>query len=453
MNKVTHFFTWLKDRHVHVIYSLGLLAIPFLSGAQEREISLKEAVSFALKNSHTLTKDKIQKLKSENQLQEAKNLQLPIATLGLGFSHMQVPGNEIMLGNHYLVLGKHGEAYNGSINISKDIYNNISHYKRKNYELLVKLADLDFEKNKDEIILNIVEQYMELYKIVMQFQVIAQNIKDVDRLIDQSEQFYKHGVVTKNDVLRFKLQKSDILIQQNELVTAKEIINYNLLILLGLHEDVELVPKVEDTPEAQHLEELDNYREFALLERAEVRRNEVYTEINNTYLKQVKGNLYPKLSVDLGSSYSHLGSAFLPERGNYIGQFAAGLSLKWNMDGLWLNKTKVNDAKIKQNENRAVINETKDLIKREVNNSFMQYQKSLHNIEILKASIDHAEENNRIIETQYENHIATVIDRIDANTQLFAALNKIEIAKTNAIITWYRFLKHTGKISNLFKEI
>jgi outer membrane protein len=66
---------------------------------------------------------------------------------------------------------------------------------------------------------------------------------------------------------------------------------------------------------------------------------------------------------------------------------------------------------------------------------------------VLETSIAQATENDRLYSSRYKNNVASVTDRIDAETLLFQAKINLEIAKADAGIAYYTLLKSTGKIS------
>jgi outer membrane protein len=70
--------------------------------------------------------------------------------------------------------------------------------------------------------------------------VVDQNLTTIDAQIKQSQRFFDQGIVTKNDVLRFQLQRSNIELNGIDLENNRRIINYNMDILLGLPEGTQL---------------------------------------------------------------------------------------------------------------------------------------------------------------------------------------------------------------------
>src|SRR6185437_2007948 len=80
--------------------------------------------------------------------------------------------------------------------------------------------------------------------------VVEQNLATLDQQIKQAQRFFDQGIVTKNDVLRFQLQRANVQLNQIDLESNRKIINYDLDILLGLPETTNI--QIDQIKEADH---------------------------------------------------------------------------------------------------------------------------------------------------------------------------------------------------------
>ncbi len=87
------------------------------------------------------------------------------------------------------------------------------------------------------------------------------------------------------------------------------------------------------------------------------------------------------------------------------------------------------------------------VLKTELNRNYQNYQLAIKRISVLETSIAQATENDRLLASKYKNNIASVTDRIDAETLLYQAKINLELAKADAKLAYYTLLKSTGKIS------
>lgn len=416
---------------------------------QERHITINEAMELAAANSNMLKMDQSRIEMAINQYNQVRDQSLPTGKLSTGFSHAEIPANHIMMGDLDWTLGKRGEIYTGGISMNKSIFDgNQLKYARRTTQLLTDIVKLDAKKNKDQVFYIAIEMYFDLYKIVQRQKVTTQNIKALDSIIAQTEQFYKHGIVTKNDVLRFKLQKSEVELTASDLEANRKIINYNMTVLLGFPEDLFLQPDDILTTDHQ-IAPLQQYIQEAFVKRPELQQTIHQIEIDKITFSSVRANLLPKLSASLGIDYFHAGASFIPASGSFLTQFSAGAALSWNFSSLWSNKNKTAEVRIKQHQTLIQQQELRDRIRKEVNQSYQNYLQVLNKIHLLQTATEQATENDKIQADKYRNNIASVTDRIDADTRLFQTLTKVEIARADTELAWYRLLLDTGTLSKL----
>ena len=124
-----------------------------------------------------------------------------------------------------------------------------------------------------------------------------------------------------------------------------------------------------------------------------------------------------------------------------------GATVSWNFGNLWTNKNKVNQAKIQQSEITIQKDILSDQVKTDINKNFQNYQVAMNKIQVLETSIAQATENDKLLASKYKNNVASVTDRIDAETLLYQAKINLEIAKADAGLAYYTLLKSTGKIT------
>lgn len=414
---------------------------------QERRITINEAMQLALINSHVLRMDQSRIELAVNQYNQAKDQSLPTGRLTTGFSHAEIPGNHIIMGDLDWTLGKRGEIYTGGISMNQSIFDgNQLKYARRTTQLLTDIAKLDAKKDQDQVFYLAIEMYFHLYKIMQRQKVTTQNINALDSIIAQTEQFYKHGIMIKNDVLRFKLQKSEVEITASDLEANRKIINYNLTVLLGLPEETFLQPDLVLRADHQ-LAPLQQYIQEAFITRPELQQKHHQIEIDKTAFNSVRANLLPKLSANLGLDYFHAGADFIPASGSFIAQLSAGAALSWNFSSLWYNKNKTAEVRIKQHQTLLQEKEMGDRIRKEVNQSYQNYFQVLNKIRLLQTAMQQSIENDKIQADKYRNNIASVTDRIDADTKLFQTLTNVEIARADAELAWFRLLLDTGNLS------
>ncbi|MFD1256817.1 TolC family protein [Mucilaginibacter terrae] len=417
------------------------------ASAQERTITLEEAIKLGLETSKTLKLSQTKIEQAVSQYNQAKDLALPTGTASFMYSRAQIPANTLNLGEESLSLPKSANANLGIVSVEEVIYGGGRlRYAKESTDLLIQVARLDADRDREQIAFNIVNAYYNLYRVIQSKGVVEQNLKAIDQQIHQAQRFFEQGLVTKNDVLRFQLQRANIELNGIDLDNNRKIVNYDLLILLGLPEDTQLnIAQIADA--RRNVAPLESYRDSALVIRQEIRQQDLRTKVSETNIKNIQAQKLPTLAATAGLYYVNASANPFPNTGKYITPLTAGLALSWNFGSLWTNKNKVIEARIQRQE--SVINKdiVTDNIKTKVNQSYQNYIKAINKIKLLETSIAQATENNRILTSKYANSTASATDRADAETLLYQAQINLELAKADAGLAYYNLLKSTGKLT------
>jgi outer membrane protein len=430
-------------------YVLIMLAL-FTAGsaaAQDRTITLDEAIKLGVENSKTLKLSQSRIDQAVSQYNQAKDQALPTGSANFGYNRAQIPANRLQFGEESLSLPKHADAYLGTLSAQQVIFaGNRLRYAKESTDLLTRVARMDAERDKDEIAYEIINAYYNLYRVLQSKKVVTQNLNTIDQQIKQSQRFFEQGLVTKNDVLRFQLQRSNVELNGIDLESNRKIINYNLNILLGLPEGTQLnIDQVADA--SRTLTGLNSYIDTALANRPEIKALDLRTQVAETNIKSIRAERSPTLAASTSAYYVDASANPLPKSGNYITPISVGVTLSWNFSTLWNNKNKVAEARIERDQTTINRNITVDNVKNEVNRDYQNYLMALDKIRLLQTSIAQATENNRLQESRYRSNIVSATDRADAQTLLYQAQINLELAEADAGLAYYTLLKSTGKLN------
>jgi outer membrane protein TolC len=436
------------------IWKIGLIASIFFlinnSYAQEvKKITLKEVVELGLTNSKSLKLSQAKVEQAVAQYRQTQDKSLPTGSVSYTYNHAEIPTTKFILTDPTkpLVLPDRADVFLGTFSLQQVIFGgNRLKYARQSTELLTRVAELDIEKDKEEIVFSITNAYYNLYKLQQSKKVLDENIAAIDKQIHQSQRFFEQGLVTKNDVLRFQLQKSNLDLSKVDLETNRKIVVYNLDLMIGLPEQTDLVVDTLISPEFR-VTKLENHIDSAINNRSELKSFGLNNQVAESNVRSIKGETLPTFLVGANAYYINPSSKFIPSANRYLAPLTVSATLSWSFDRLWTNKHRIEEARIQKRQ--VEIGETiaLDQIKSEVNQNYQNYLKAIQKIEILQTSIAQAAENDKIVESKYNRNVASVTDRIDADAQLFQAKINLELAKADAGIAYYTLLKSTGTIS------
>lgn len=435
-----------------IVSGLALLLTIFSAQAQTRTISLEEAVQLGVQNSKQLKLAQNKIDRAVSQLEQAKDETMPTAKVSAGYSHA------LMLSRSFAIPSADGSdpkaikfpfdntLYQGTISVNEPIFaQHRFRYAKESANLLIQSSKLDADKDKDEIVYNIINSYINFYKIQQNLKIVAQNMEDVDQKLTEIKKFESQGLATKNDVLRFQLEKSNIQIQQVELEHSLKVVNYNLDILLGLPENT--MVQVQDVVYKLDMNESsDVYMKQALQDRKEFGSLNYQDKLADINIKKIHDEKLPTVGVGGNLYYINPTKALFPKGASYLAPVVIGINASWDITGFFKNKNKATEASIQKQEVSSTRDVLTDQVKMDVNRSYTQYQQTLETIKLLNDAVVQATENERITESKFKNNLVTTTDRIEAQTLLYQSRLNLELAKADATAAYYTLLKSTGHI-------
>ena len=430
-----------------IVSGLALLLTIFTAQAQTRTISLDEAVRLGVANSKQLKLAQNKIDQAVSQLEQAKDETLPTAKVSAGYSHALMLQRSFALSEDTkMKFPFDNTLYQGTLSINQPIIAGHRYrYAKESANLLIQSSKLNAETDKDEIVYNVINAYINFYKIQQNQKIVTQNLQDVEQKLTEIKKFESQGLATKNDVLRFQLQKSNIQIQEIELNNNLKVVNYNLNILLGLPENTTV--QVQDVVYKLDLNEsADVYAKQALQDRKEFNSLSYQDKLAEVNIKKIHDEKMPTVGVGGNLYYINPTKALIPKGASYLAPFVVGINASWDITGFFKNKNKLTEANLQRQEVAATRDLLADQIKTDVNRSFHQYQATLEKIKLLNDAVVQATENERITESKFKNNLATTTDRIDAQTLLYESRLNLELAKADATAAYYTLLKTTGHI-------
>lgn len=423
------------------------LMLSATASAQDRTLTLDEAVKLGVQNSKVLKLSQSKIDQAVSKYKQAKDEVLPTGSASYGYNRAEIPANRLAFGKSSFNLPSSADAYLGIVSLKETIYaGGRLKLAQQSTDLLTKVSRLDADKDKDEIAYDVITSFYNLYKVIQSKKVVEQNLKSIDEQIHQSQRFFDQGLVTKNDVLRFQLQRSNVELNGIDLESNRKIINYDLNILLGLPETTQInIDQITETD--RQIGSVGSYIDTALINRQEVQQLVLQSKVADYNIKTIHANQLPTLAASAGGYYVDVAANPLPKSGNYITPITVGVTLSWNFSSLWTNKNKVTEAKIQRDQ--VTINQgiTADNIRKDVNRSYQGYEEAINKIKLLQTSIDQAGENDKILQSKYKSNVASATDRADAETLLYQAQINLELAKADAGLAYYTLLKSTGKLN------
>jgi outer membrane protein TolC len=429
-------------RTLAMIFSL--LSFGILNAQDRRPINLNEAVDLGLKNSKQLKNSQAKIEEATGALKEALERRLPDIKATGAWLWLSNPNIELKTktsGNPSQgAMPEASQATYGIVNASLPIYSGGRiHYGIESSKLLAEAAKLDADNNKQEVIGNIIEAYINLYKAKSSVNLVKENLADAQQRVKDFSNLEKNGLLPRNDLLQAQLQASNIELSLVDAENNWQLANVNMNLLLGLPDKTDLVPDSVIAEYSYTLKTLDDYIQTAYAQRKDKASVELRKKAAETGVKATKSEYYPNVAVTGGYI-----AADIPQVLTVTNAITLGAGVSYSLSSLWKTKSKLQQAEARAKQ--AAIGESllDDNIKMEVNQAYLNFISTRKKIDVNTKAVEQATENYKIVQNKHNNSLATTTDLLDANVaQLRAKLNLI-LAKADEVLAYSKLLQSAG---------
>ena len=433
------------------ILLLFLLVLAFngIEAQEVHSVSLKEALKLAKENNKKILRSQLEVTLSEQNIKERKELRLPDVQLSGMYSRItnitEFKGNGFLNGKE--VTKAIPELYEVNSSFKMPIYagNKINNaIKIANQES--EIAKIKTEKVENDVELEVVANYLAIYKMMELQKIFEENIKEEKSRLKEVQSLRKHGAVTKNEVIRAELQLSDR--ELNALTNSKniKIALHDLKTLIQLPENEEIaIDTAASLDEMNGLDPYDFYLNKAL-NNEEMRIASQELNISKTELKLVKGNYLPTVHFFGNYGFYYPNYKFFPPNPYLYTLGQVGVEAAFDLSSLYKNKTKMDQAntKIKWQEMQSEI--LKDEIQDKLFKEHTQYQEILEKFVVVDKALDLADENYRIVKLKYMNQLVLITEMVDADNALLQAKYNKVATRLDAILKHYELLRTAGML-------
>ena len=432
----------------------ALLILGFAeSRAQEKKsLTLNEAISLATTQSNeaNLADTKIATSKYESQT--IKNSRYPNLKLSGQFQRLtgaevtsKLGGSQPAEGETPSASPKVDQLVLGQASLSIPVFsgfkisNNIKASENR-YQ-----AEIFNAKNtKEQLAMNTVILYVNLYKAQQSVSLIQENLKSAQQRVKDFTAMEENGLIARNDLLKSQLQSSNIELSLEDAKKKVSTINYQLVNLLKLNEGTQLIP--EEAVFANSLAQKASVTEIdALAGRSDLESLKWLEKASENDIKKAEGNYYP--SVNLLGGYAALNLKNALEVKNAM-NFGVGVS--YDLSSIFKNGKDVKLAKSIASETKQSADILTDKIKVEVQEAQENYALSLKQFKVYQEAVVQADENYRIVKDKYDNGLSDTNDLLEADVQdLQAKLNEA-FSKADIAQSYYELLNASGKLTDSF---
>ena len=434
-----------KNKRLIVLLCLAALCSQCLY-AQTRQMGIDEMFRLADEQSKSVQTYRTGADAADEALRAAKAQRLPDISVSLSASYLgdgriwdRDFGNGMKVdmphfGNNF-TLETQQVVYSGGA-ISSGI---------RQAELAKTLAQLDMQKNVQEIRFMLVGNYLDLYKLDNQMKVLEKNIGLTEQVIANMKARREQGTVLKNDITRYELQREQLKLQLSRVADMRKIANHQLATTLHLPEGTVISP--DTTLLEQQITALteNDWQQAAKANNIDLKQAQASISMNEQKVRQERAELLPHIAIVAEEHLDGPVTIEVPALDNNFNYWYIGIGIKYNLSSLFKNNRRMKQARL--NVRRA--REQHELAQEQVNNAvqagYVNFLTAFTDLCTQENSVKLADENYAVTSHRYKNEMALLTDMLDAsNTKLGADLDLVN-ARINVVYNFYKmkYITHT----------
>lgn len=453
----------IENGSSRLLMALMLVLMAVSNGFAQEPLTLKDALRYAMNNSEALQKARLEIEGGRLKVAEVRSTALPqiegISTLtnNLLVQQFILPA-EFMGGEPgQFKAVEAGQTWNAmsQVQLSQQIFNQqvftglkAAKSSEEFYRLSAKLAE-------ENLMQQVATNYYQVIITRQQLAVIDANLERVEHLERLVTNQYEIGLAKKIDLDRIKVNKSNLLVQRDQLESGVGMQENLLKYYMGMPVTTQIfIPESEISKlenDAQLRLSGDPFRAEELTSYQLLKQQENLLELQK---KAYQAEYYPSLSLSGNYMYSSQSNRFDIYSNRSLSYDVASVSLNLRIpifDGGG-RRSRVRQADIDLRKVKEDIRNSSNALTMAYENAQIQIRNSLSTIDMQRANKEIAEEVLENTRNNYHNGLATLTDLMNAETELVAAQNSYNEALLNFKVAEIELIKSNGQIESLLEK-
>ncbi len=304
------------------------------------------------------------------------------------------------------------------------------------------LAELDVEKNRQEVRFLLTGYYLDLCKLQNQQQVIAKNIELTEKVIEQMKARREQGTVLKNDITRYELQRQSLLLTKTQIDDAQKIIRHQISTTIHLPEredfEVDAQSLDEEGRALKALTSEESWQQRAMENNIDIRKASLATEMSGQKVRSTRAASRPSVALvvenNLSGPYT---SDLIPKNAN-VNVWFVGIGVKYNLSSLWRNKHNIRKARRENIQARESVQLAREGIENGVQANYTNLLTSSVEVRTQEKQVELADQNYTVVKNRYDNDLALLTDMLDASNMKLSADMALVNARINMLYNYFK---------------
>ena len=281
--------------------------------AQEiKELSLKDAISFALENKSEAKKAKLEVENSEYKIQEVRSRALPQITANGSLNYNPILQLNALPGDFFgapgtTILAPLGQKWNSiaGVSVSQALFDQSVFTGLKAAKTTREFYQINADLTEEQVIERVANAYYQVYVQQQKLEVVENNLKNANKVKDIIKGQFDNGLARKIDLDRISVRVNNINSIKQQLINAISLQENALKFYMGMPvENKVVIPKTvfEVTPQdLSKTADVTNRTEYLLMKKQE--------QLLMYQKKAFQASYYPTLSLSGTPYFSAICSA------------------------------------------------------------------------------------------------------------------------------------------------
>jgi outer membrane protein TolC len=439
-----------------------LLGIGVYNGYAQAQLTLQEALKFALNNNKQLARTKMEEDMGKFKTQEVRSQALPQINGNASYTDNLMLQKSLIPGAVFgkpdsSILVAFGVKYNASVGaeLNQQIYNQSVFTGLKAAKAGEEYYSLQTQQSEETVIYNVAQLYYQLLVTQEKITTINSNIEKLSKLVEATKSQYDNGLAKKIDLDRIKVNLTNYLTQRTQLLNQYATQTNNLKRVMGMPiQSAFLLPPAS-------LKEIENkaanvlqYDDMNIANRTEYKLLKKQEELQLFQKKAYLAEYYPSLSLFGRYSYNGMSDNWVFKNDpvamtNWFGAASVGISLKVPIFDGFGRKSRVSQASVALRQINKQIEDTELSIDADYENAKLMVRSNLSTISTQKENMDLANEVYYSTQNNYTLGLAGLTDLLNAETSLADAQNSYNEALLQYKLAELEIIKSKGSLRDL----
>jgi outer membrane protein len=437
----------------------GTLLLVWTATAQQRTLTLSDAVALGLENSKSLHSSLMKSEYADAKSSEVSASLYPTLKANLGYQNLSnIPPAAVILPKNAFGPGFPPQPVD--VTLSPVILNTYSARATlqqplftgwrlqsavDNAEYTANAVHDDYEKDRQQLLYDIKAAYWNVYRAKEMKRLTDENVAQMTQHLDDIQNMFGQGMATTNEVLKTKVQLSNSRVLQSDAENNVTIalISFNSIIGLPLGTEItigsQLTPRTKEFPGVQQL------LATAFQHRADVQGMEWRMHAAESGITAARAGWMPQIFLTGNYYYSRPNQRIFPAQDVFKDSWDIGVNLQFD---IWNNLTTVhqtNEASAQYEQVKDSFGMLKDGVTLEVTQSYLTFEQAKKKIELAQLSVDQASENLRVTREKFKAGLTTNSELLDAEVALLQAKLQLVQSQVDHELAEARLQKAIGE--------